>query len=799
MIPQSGTRKMLLLTGASVSALMMSSTAVVAQVDDYALEEIVVTATKRNESIQDVPLAITSFDANTTKRLNIGDVKELIRFAPGMAGDTQDSFLDFVNVRGISTNDFGNGGDPSIGLFKNNLYQGRTGSAVSSFFDIDRAEVLRGPQGFLFGRNAISGAISFHTARPRYDETSGSVDVEVGERGILNGEAVLNMPISDDIAMRAAVFRSHENGYIGNVAHPNDDKIYGNSKWAGRLSTVMKGESWDAFFMAEYEDKTGSGTAYVATDSFSVAGEAGAATSGISAMEWISAISGVDTTMPDDARMINSDNTYGNDDHSKVLSFSAEINVDLDWATWTSTTGFKDHEYAYSEDYDGMPVQFYDYAQQQEGDYFEQEFKLVSQGDGPFSWYAGVSYYKEHIYSEFQQGTDENIVCGAYYQYINANYPNYMTDPTRNCSDMGAYWGYGADYYSGTPQHNNEGNATRGTFSGWGAYVSGTYEITDKFDVEAGVRYSSDKKDFGINVHPVDGGLGHWNIFAAGTSDFVDDTKTWTDYTPRFIARYKATEDMMVYGSVTKGFKAGGFNSFGIRFRKDSVRNNGNAAVARPDFFDPETVWSYEMGIKGTSEDKRVRYDVNAYFYKYQDMQLNHWVPGSGGKVSNVGKVKSSGLEGSVQIAISENWDMLAAGSYNKNSVSEAELIEPDSDGNRLSGAPKYKASGMISYHTPITDTGELNISADVSASTSYFASGLANSEAAKLNGFSDIALRVGYEDDAGWSVTAYVENLFSTVYYDGGYESSFPLPHVKFGVSRPRTFGLKLSYSWGE
>lgn len=273
MIPRYGPKKMLLMASASVVAVATSTSMAIAQDDDVILEEIIVTANKRSESVTDVPLAITAFDAATVKRLNLDDVKELIKFSPGMAGDTQDSFVDFVNVRGISTTDFGNGGDPSIGFFKNGLYQGRTGSAVTSLYDLDRAEVLRGPQGFLFGRNAISGAISFHTKRPDYDDTSGYIDVGVGERGIIEGEAAINMPVSDNFAVRIAGFTSHENGYITNIARPNDDKLYGHDKTAGRLTAITRGDNWDAMLMVEYEDKNGSGVVYNPVDTFSVFGD----------------------------------------------------------------------------------------------------------------------------------------------------------------------------------------------------------------------------------------------------------------------------------------------------------------------------------------------------------------------------------------------------------------------------------------------------------------------------------------------------------------------------------------------
>ena len=108
------------------------------------LEEIIVTATKRQESVMDVPLAITALSGDFIRDVNLNDIKDLIAFTPGITGNSQDSFLDFVSVRGIRTIDFGNGGDPSVSLYRDGLYQGRTGAGVVSLFDIERAEVLRG-------------------------------------------------------------------------------------------------------------------------------------------------------------------------------------------------------------------------------------------------------------------------------------------------------------------------------------------------------------------------------------------------------------------------------------------------------------------------------------------------------------------------------------------------------------------------------------------------------------------------------------------------------------------------------
>jgi len=136
---------------AAVSAVVMAS-ALPGPAAAQMLEEVIVTATKRSESVMDVPLAITAISGKMIQAANLDNVKDLIAFTPGVTGNSKDSFIDVVSVRGIITNDFGVGGDPSIGLYKNGLYQGRNGSAVTSLYDIERAEVLRGPQGFLFGR-----------------------------------------------------------------------------------------------------------------------------------------------------------------------------------------------------------------------------------------------------------------------------------------------------------------------------------------------------------------------------------------------------------------------------------------------------------------------------------------------------------------------------------------------------------------------------------------------------------------------------------------------------------------------
>jgi iron complex outermembrane receptor protein len=146
------------------------------------LEEVIVTATLRPEPLMSVPLAISAISGEFIDSANLRNIKDVIAYAPGVTGSSSDSYINNVSIRGIYTQDFGAGGDPSVAFYKDSLYQGRDGSAVSSLYDIERAEILRGPQGFLFGRGSIAGAISVVTVKPDLSKSGGYLDVASGSR-----------------------------------------------------------------------------------------------------------------------------------------------------------------------------------------------------------------------------------------------------------------------------------------------------------------------------------------------------------------------------------------------------------------------------------------------------------------------------------------------------------------------------------------------------------------------------------------------------------------------------------------
>ena len=338
----------------SISAAVLTSVAGTGVAQE--LEEITVTATKREESIRDVPLAITAMTGDFVRDVNLDDVKDLVTFTPGVSGNSTDGFIDGISVRGVRTQDFGVGGDPSAAFFKNNLYEGRNGAVVTSLYDLERAEILRGPQGFLFGRNAIGGAFSVHTKRPTLDGAAdGFIEADIGQDGLVEYVSATNIGFGEEFAMRVAGYYSTQDGYVTN--RYDGEKYLGHQKAALRLTSVFARDALEVVGTFEYEDMDRDGSAY-RTDLRSPR-----------LAKYEAALGEVD--MPSDPRAINSDMFGGSADDAQIMSLGLHVNYDFDTMSLSWSTGFKDHDYLYSEDYDGTPRTAGLYRQDQTGDYLQ--------------------------------------------------------------------------------------------------------------------------------------------------------------------------------------------------------------------------------------------------------------------------------------------------------------------------------------------------------------------------------------------------------------------------------------------
>tara|TARA_R110000868_G_scaffold411774_1_gene709901 strand:- start:16653 stop:19106 length:2454 start_codon:yes stop_codon:yes gene_type:complete len=780
------------------------------------LEEVMVTATKRSESVQDVPLAITAFSGNFTKDVNMDDVKDLVSFTPGVTGNSQDSFIDAISIRGIRTQDFGIGGDPSAAFFKNDLYEGRNGSAVTSLFDMERSEILRGPQGFLFGRNSIGGAFSVHTQKAQIGSTDGYIDVDLGENEHRTIEAAQNVPVNDNFAMRFAGYYSHEDGVIENkyngdsLSHStpnpvseyydyNGDDMIKHEKAALRFSTTYEKDRLMVQTFVEYEERKQSGSVYRAVQE----GDA-----------WDALASSIPQLQPlkGGEFALDSDIGQGDDDDAEILTLGLKIEYDFDFATLTSNTGYKDHDYFYTEDYDGTPLYLSNYGQDQTGDYFQQEFRLTSNTDGALSWYAGTSYYKEELETEFILNSSEDHMC----QYYGAAYY-----PGMGSGAGGAFTGC-ADYYgsSFTPSANGlleERGTITGEYEGWSVYANMGYQFNEQWEAEVGVRHTYDEKTFGINVPTPESELGNYWAYGFSTDGKVTGpTEDWSDTQTRLIVRYRPNDEAMIYASFTEGYKSGGYASFGIAGPDGTPAGYGLATDKSGNplndvdikqgegyqgiTFDPETVDSYEVGYKDTLFDGRADVSLTAFYYEYEDLQVVVSTDQGAASVENVGQSESYGLEGTITAPIDDNFSIYLALSYLHSEATDLQKVCGLADingceGSTLFWAPEYSGAVVLNHRMSI-DGGELKGSLEVFGESSR-GGGWEGLKETEIDTQYEAAFRYGFFSDNGWNVGMYIENLTDEEGWDGQNNNGGILPAHFFGQKRPRTFGLNLGYEW--
>ena len=776
----------------SISAAVLTSVAGTGAAQD--IEEITVTATKREESIRDVPLAITALSGDFVRDVNLDDVKDLVTFTPGVSGNSTDGFIDGISVRGVRTQDFGIGGDPSAAFFKNNLYEGRNGAVVTSLYDLERAEILRGPQGFLFGRNAIGGAFSVHTKRPTLDGSAdGYIEVDIGQDGMIDYESATNIGFGDEFALRIAGYLSTADGYVKNRF--DGQEYLGHDKAAVRLTGLFVRDALEVVGTVEYEDSDRDGSAY----------RVDLRSPRLAVYEDLLG----EVNMPSDPRDINSDMFGGSADDAQIMTLGLHLDYELDNMSLSWSTGFKDHDYVYSEDYDGTPRTAGLYRQDQTGDYLQSELRLASNSDGPLSWYAGFSMYEENIDYHVTSAIEEEVVCAYYGAY-------YYVD---NCADYFEYWDY---YYPDwtvgpfVPTANGmmtEDTFVTGKYTGWAAYADLSYAISDAWDVSLGVRYTYDKKRFTRATPKPDSTL--LSYFLPGfMNEPITNSNDWDDTTARLVVRYSPSDRHTMFASYTEGYKSGGFGTFSIQdaatgdpvFQwfaegdQDPLTEADGIVIAQ---FRPEDVRNYEIGWKGIVGD--VAFDLTAFMYDYTDLQVNYFDQGA--KVDNVGQVDGRGVEGSIQWAMNEHWDLVLAAGWLDTEAHDLQQVcdgapgpdglpdgDPDGcEGNSLYWAPEFMGSMVLKADYPVKD-GRI-----VANLEGFWESERGGSYSdlpwQTLSAYQEWSLRIGYESNGNWSVMGYVENLTDELNYAGLQYNEGITPEWLVGPNRPRRAGLRFGY----
>jgi iron complex outermembrane receptor protein len=744
------------------SLLAIAVTSAVAPASAYAqfLEEILVTAQKRDQSLMDVPLSISAFSGSKLTEMGALDVKDIVTRTPGLAGFSKDSFIDTISVRGISTNDFGVGGDPSIAIFQNGVYSGRSGEALGALYDVERVEVLRGPQGLLFGRTATSGAIHVITNKAATgDALSGEIGLGGGEDGQLRGDVALNVPVNENLAFRFAGYHSEDDGYVKNLT--GGDDLISHDTDAFRFSTAWTRDRLSVDLVVDYEDRDMSSTIYSGLD------ERGEPLTG----EYTE----VALDVPD-----------GGYDKSEVTNVSMAINYDLKTMNLVSITGYRTHDFDYREDTDGTPVPLLDYIQNQDGDYFSQEFRLVSDGEGAWQWFVGASGFSENVDADYSVTMDEEVICQFFIGFA--------------CGD------FIPDF-----QPNPNGLVESGTAEGdsWGASVFGdvSYAFNDQWKISVGARYSYDEKDFKMSSAPLEseltdviGRVGF--LYSFTTLEKVDSSEDWDYLNPRVLLEFTPNEDWLLYGSATNGSKPGAFDSYQVKDVLPAFPSPLAAPGTDVQSVDEEDVWSYEIGARGEFLDGRGTVAASAFYYDYTDLQLQIF-EGTTFVTKNVGEAEGAGVELELAYAANEYVRLSAGASYLDTEVDDVDLnvcATPDGgscNGNSLAVSPEYSASGELRLSYPIGDSLIYFVS-EVIYSDSFYG-GLENTTISEVDSWTEWNFRLGANVGENITVSLFVDNAFDEDHFDGVLDTTADLGYaIGFGPARQQTWGADVRYRFG-
>ncbi len=704
-----------------------------------ALEEVVVTAEKRTQNLQDVPASVTAFTPEALAQSHIDDTVALQLLTPGLLvttnGDDGQPY-----IRGIGSGIINPGTDPPVAIFIDGAYQPRPISAISEFFDDARVEVLKGPQGTLYGRNATGGAISIITQDPT-QEFGGDADLQLGNYRSELARAALNVPLSDDTAVRFSGFYASHEGYTENAF--NGSRVDNQNLWgarvkfryapSSRLTLVITGE-----YTRENDSR---GLAEKVVDDPSLP---------LPVRDYAPALGYPTPVIPANPYVI-----YNNYPDQQLVT-QARVNATLTYTTDTmefkSITGFTRVADDYIDDLDGTQINFSYEGVRDFSDTITQNFQLSSTTQSPLQWLAGLEYLHE--------GGGQNYDARLPY------FGPASSDPFGATAPAGFIW-----------------NSTIGT-SAVSGLVDLKYELLPRLTASAGVRYSWERKNADFLETVIDPyGL------ITGTSGGIFETpahpeQAWSAWTPKFGLEFRPLEATLLYLTVTKGFKSGGFNLM-------------NTAET----FQPETIWSYEVGMKSTWLDQRLRTNLAAFYYDYKNMQVEQF-SGVTNLVTNAASSHLEGVEGQIDAKATEllTLDLGVAylhakyESYLTTNANDPTAGQVNLGGNWLPEAPEFTGTAAANIRIPLQSNGSLTARGELRYQSKIYFDQF-NTPQLTQDGYAIVNGRLTYTPSHGnWDIAAYGENLTDKVYRQGMVRVDNVFGTIAFyGV--PRTFGIDGRY----
>lgn len=731
----------------------------------FSLEEIVVTAQKREESLQDTPIAVSAFTADAISNKGIDDISQVADFTPNLVFDTTSPVSGLssgavVFIRGIGNTDFSLTTDPGVGTYVDGVYVSRSAGGVLDVLDVERIEVLRGPQGTLFGRNTIGGAINITSRKPA-DELEGKIEGTVGNYGRFDLRGSVDIPFSETFRSTFAVSSKTRDGFVrraDGVELGDEDKL----SFRGTL-VYEPSDQWDfqlSFDRTEIDEESAGSTLAGFTP--------GAGTVGYS----LAAFGDIPTGLADLSQYI----TNGEDDISfatgvsgtdlEISGISLATSYHGDNFDIKYTLAYRDTDGSFARDPDNSPIAITetrntDYQHEQTS----HELQLTGTAfDGRLKYVGGVYLFEE-------EGNDDVFVSV------------FLPTP-----DVTA--GFPA-VISNYAEVDNSSEAV---------YAQLTWDLNDTLALTGGVRYTNDDKEFtftqfigadaagnGFPFFP--GAVNNEGVFAPGLLPLVGNgsgttSNSFDEITVKFGVDATLADDTLLYYSFSQGFKSGGFV---LRYVE---------SVPEPRVFQPETIDSHEIGIKWQGLDDRVRVNAAAFFSDYEDVQVTFFDALGGPITANAGTVDIKGLEIELTALLTDNL-MLDLGygytdaSYDQiNPISGLSLTIDQSA--KLVNTPENSLNLGLEYLVPL-DANELAFRLDYVYTDDIFNdsqnSPFLFQEAVDLWNAS-----VTYSHSDVFDVVLFVDNIADERFIESG-DSNFGLGFHEANYNRPREYGATFRY----
>jgi iron complex outermembrane recepter protein len=763
------------LSAAILAALTASSSNYVLAEGDalLALEEIVVTAERRSQTLQEIPLAVSAVSGNKIERSQITRTDDLSAAAPGLQISSGRLGEQKLVIRGVGGSVRDNiAASPKVALFVDDVYVSRGAAMDMAFFDLDRIEILRGPQGTLYGKNAIAGALNVYSKAPT-DEFESKISATAGNYDQRQTRFMVSGPLAENLYGKVLGGSNERDGYTDNLTTGSELSV--EESYFGRASLVFEGEQWDLRAIMDYEhNPSNPGTALhivgsTGFDPLNVGGALGTVSS------------------PDDRYEVTLDEDGEGSQTNQGFSFKASYTGEA--FAFDSITGYRDIKNSFIRDIDNSdstqdffvsPLVFGDaYDPMTDPDLFStisiinraeddswsvsQEFRISSADGGAFTldgdlfWTAGLYLFHD----EGEREEEFHIVM-----------PGIAYDQTQ------------------VQTMEIEGDTIA-------LYGQATYTVNDDLDLIFGLRYSYETKEV---IHSLVNGHDGFGLVDEAAFTNIKADESWTQVSPKITANYQISEDLMAFATYSKGSLGGGFN-FGP----------ASAAEAASDSFDQEDANNFEIGIKGSALDNRLQYTLSAFYIDYSDLQVQGVNSTGATTTTNAANATSQGVELELTALVTEGLTLSANYAYvdatfdeycqeanTDNSLSGAACIADggiDNKGNQLEYSSEHVFNLSAEYIMSLQDKGDLIFNTSYNyVSDQYFGP----DNTAGQEAFDLVAASVAFESaDGHWYLSLWGKNLTDEEHNVDFVDYGKTSDAAAYVQGDPRTYGATVTWTY--